>query len=117
MRIGQLARWHSDERRCGAWLEVNAGDRGVLRGIEHEEPIVSYRDQCSEKLPVAIPMNRIVDPKLVLAEVDYELGRSARQDLFSGMRGKVAAEPKSIHEFVQRRAGPVADIEHCGPRL
>src|SRR5262249_11933652 len=108
-------RRYAEEREGPARPEVDARDRGVLRRVDHEVPAVGPGDNRPGQPPAATGVRRVVDPDLVIAEVDHQLDRPARQNPLPRVRGGGGARPESRDELAERRGGSVGVVEHRFP--
>jgi hypothetical protein len=112
VRVGQFAGGDAEERGRPARPEVDAHERRVLRVVAHEEPAVGPGDDRPGVPPAAVGARGIMDPDLVLAEVDHQLDRPVREESRSRVRGRVRAQPELLDEVAERRGGGMGTGEH-----
>src|SRR5262249_148057 len=57
-------------------------------------------------------VRRVVNPDLVVAEVDHQFDRTARQNPLPGMRWRVRTKPEAVDILVKRRTRDISTQEH-----
>ncbi len=111
VRVRETAGRDAEERRGPARSEVHPHDRRVLERVDDEEAAVRAGDDRAGQAPAALLVG-VVDPELVLVEVDDELERSARQDALPSVAGSVAQAPEVLDEAIERRPRDGRPVEH-----
>src|SRR5262249_24095592 len=117
VRVGEFDCRHAEDGGRAAWSEVHADDRCVHEWVDQEEVAVRSRDNRSRIPPTAIGMRRVVNPDLVVREVDHHLDRTARQNPLPGMRWYVRTIPEAVDVLVERRTRNISAQKHShGPQ-
>lgn len=112
MPADQFLGWRGKERKGTTRLEVHADDRRMLRRIDDEETIVRSGHHSAGVACESIAVERIVDPKLVLAKVEDQFCRPVRKNPFSGMWRRIVAVPEHVHEGIERGTRSVGQAQH-----
>src|SRR5262249_17266912 len=111
------AGWRAAEGVGGARWEVQGDDRRVHERVDQEEVAVRSRDNRPGIPPRVGGVRRVVNPDLVVAEVDHQLDRTARQNPLPEMCWRVRTQPEAVDALVKRRTRSVGTQEHGhGPR-
>src|SRR5262249_19982331 len=111
-RGGDSARGYAEGGGRPARSEVHADDRRVHERVDQEEVAVRSRDSRPGIPPGAVGLRRVVNPDLVVAEVDDQFDRTARQNPLPGMRWGVRTKPEAVDVLVERGTGGVGAQEH-----
>src|SRR3954447_26373752 len=119
MEVVQLTSRHFEERKCAAWFEVDADDRGLLGSIDHKEARARAAEQRPCEPRVFVQIFVIVNSRLVLLEVDDQLNRAVWHEAFFAVWawGVAVVEPEEIHKPVERRQRNVTKRLHATQRL
>src|SRR5262249_29423582 len=100
------------DREGAARSEVDTDDRRVLKRVDQKEVAVRARDNRARIPPRVGGVRRVVNPDLVVAEVDHQFDRTARQNSLPGMRWRVRTKPEAVDELVKRRTRDIGTQEH-----
>src|SRR5262249_59659748 len=85
VRVGEVARRYAEDGDRAARSKVHADDRSVHERVDQEEVAVRSRNN-RPRIPLrAGGVGWAVNPDLVVAEVDHQFDRTARQDPLPGM--------------------------------
>lgn len=110
--IRQRAGGYAEDRGGAAWPEVHPHHRRVLHRVDDEHAGICPRSDDAGISSGGRRVGGIINPHLIVAQVDDELDRPARQDPLSSRRLPVRAEPEALDEFAQRWARSVGEILH-----
>src|SRR5262249_40020496 len=112
VRVGEFARRYAEDGDRAARSEVHADDRRVLERVDQEEVAVRSRDNRPRIPPSAGGGGGVINPDLVVGEVDHQFDRTARQNPLPGMRRRVRTQPEAVDELVKRWTRDVGTQEH-----
>src|SRR5262249_19029367 len=112
VRVGEFACRYAEDGDRAARSEVDADDRRVLERVDQEEVAVRSRDNRPRIPPRAVGVRRVVNPDLVVAEVDHQFDRTTRQNPLPGMRWRVRTKPEAVDALVKRRTREIGTQEH-----
>jgi hypothetical protein len=111
MRISQFI--HGAKKRKGsAGFEVDAHDRRVLCRINRKAGSVRPRDDGPGKPAATVELNGIVNPNLIVDEVEHQLNRTAGQNPFARVHRFVRAHPNAVNDFPKRAPRNVERESH-----
>src|SRR5262249_24502534 len=112
VRVGEFACRYAEDGDRASRSEVHADDRRVLERVDQEEVAVRSRDNRPRIPPRAGGVGGVVNPDLVVTEVDHQFDRAARQNPLPGMRWRVRTKPEAVDALVKRRTRDIGTQEH-----
>lgn len=101
VRIRDRARRNAEEWKGATGPEMNPHDRRMFRSIDDKAPRVGARNDCTGEAFAFATTPGIVNPQLILAEVEHDFHRAARKNSFPLVRRRIAEMPESLDERVE----------------
>src|SRR5215469_7630334 len=105
MGVGQFISQYAEKRKRASRLKMHAHNRRLFPGIGNKESVVRTGNNSPGEISTSIGVGSLVDPELIVAEVENEFeGAAGKNALFKMRRFVSVIHPEILNEVREGRS-------------